>query len=78
MARPRAGISARFSRYNCRDAVWWWLQAVQDYVNLSPEAADFLKVSVVRYFPRDDVPDPTLASEAYAATTGRARARRRP
>ena len=61
----RAG-SARFSRYNCRDAVWWWLQAVQEYVKLSPEGADFLQALVVRFFPTDDVPDPTADTEAYA------------
>ena len=70
----RIDPSARFARYNCRDAVWWWLQAVQDYVALSPESTNFLKVSVVRYYPQDDVSDPTYTSEAYGPPRAHLRA----
>jgi len=64
------GHSGRFARFNCRDAVWWWLQAVQEYVKLSPEGVDFLSVSVVRYFPSDNVADPTADGEACVHTLG--------
>jgi hypothetical protein len=64
--------SARFARYNCRDAVWWWLQALQDYVTLSPEGTAFLGAGLVRYFPTDDAPDPAAAHEAYVPHAVRA------
>ena len=44
-------------RYNCRDAVWWWLQALQDYTTEAPEGAAILRARVIRRFPSDDAAD---------------------
>ena len=42
------------ARYNCRDAIWWWLQAILDYISISEGGADILRDSVVRLYPTDD------------------------
>ncbi|RKF56465.1 Glycogen debranching enzyme [Erysiphe neolycopersici] len=56
-------------RYNARDAIWFFLQCIQDYVNTVPSGLDILKESVMRRFlPYDDtffdVDDPRAYSRS--------------
>jgi glycogen debranching enzyme len=42
------------SRYNCRDAVWFWLSAIVQYCEKAPNGESILKSLVARIYPRDD------------------------
>uniref|UniRef100_A0A674P8Z8 Glycogen debranching enzyme n=1 Tax=Takifugu rubripes TaxID=31033 RepID=A0A674P8Z8_TAKRU len=44
----------RCARYNCRDAIWWWLQCIQDYANNVSQGEDILSCPVTRMYPNDD------------------------
>eukprot|EP00088_Acartia_fossae_P024450 TRINITY_DN2538_c0_g1_i2.p1 TRINITY_DN2538_c0_g1~~TRINITY_DN2538_c0_g1_i2.p1 ORF type:complete len:757 (+),score=169.24 TRINITY_DN2538_c0_g1_i2:139-2271(+) len=41
------------ARFNCRDAIWWWLRAVLDYIELKDDGVKILQDPVVRLFPSD-------------------------
>ncbi|KAL8586750.1 hypothetical protein ACOMHN_061263 [Nucella lapillus] len=44
------------ARYNCRDAVWWWLHAIKAYTLMAPDGESILKEPVLRLYPTDDAP----------------------
>ncbi|RDA88725.1 hypothetical protein CP532_4041 [Ophiocordyceps camponoti-leonardi (nom. inval.)] len=54
-------------RYNARDAVWFFLQTIQDYVRLAPDGTALLKEKVRRRFlPYDDTWFPKDDARAYS------------
>ena len=42
------------SRYNCRDATWFWLCAIVRYIKKVPNGEKILKEKVTRIYPEDD------------------------
>ena len=51
---PNLLDAANRPRYNARDATWFFMQAIQDYVSESPEGEDFLSAPVSLKWPVKD------------------------
>jgi len=48
--------SGEGARYNCRDAVWFWLQCIQDYCTMCPDGTKILEDRVCRLYVTDLAP----------------------
>ncbi|KAG7873077.1 hypothetical protein KL938_005193 [Ogataea parapolymorpha] len=46
--------SGKEPRYNARDAAWWFLESIQNYIKWAPNGVDILDCKVKRRFPLDD------------------------
>ncbi|KAI7871254.1 glycogen debranching enzyme [Spinellus fusiger] len=65
---PNLLDSVRVPRYNARDAVWFFMQAIQDYYLLAPNGPKLLSEKVLRRFPKDDQFVPVEEGYQYAST----------
>jgi len=56
------------ARYNCRDAVWWWIRAILDYIEMTEDGGKILKDPVLRLYPVESVTQPLedVVAEALA------------
>lgn len=67
---PNLLSSGKQPRYNSRDSVWFFLQAIQDYTLIVPNGIDILKEKVSRRFlPYDDTWFPFDDERAYSQTS---------
>ncbi|KAJ5213991.1 hypothetical protein N7449_001160 [Penicillium cf. viridicatum] len=64
---PNLLSSGKLPRYNSRDSVWFFMQAIQDFVEIAPNGIDILQEKVPRRFlPYDDTWFPFDDSRAYS------------
>jgi glycogen debranching enzyme len=64
---PNLLSSGKLPRYNSRDSVWFFLQAIQDYTKMAPNGSSLLQEKVPRRFlPYDDTWFPFDDPRAYS------------
>lgn len=63
---PNLLDSGRNPRYNARDAAWFFVQAIQDYIHIVPNGEDILQEQVTRRFPLDDTYIPVDDPQAFS------------
>lgn len=51
---PNLLAEGKSARYNCRDAVWFWLASIIQYIEKSDEGINILDAKVLRLYPTDD------------------------
>lgn len=51
---PNLLAEGKDARYNCRDAVWFWLYSIERYVRCAPNGHEILKCPVRRIYPTDE------------------------
>ncbi|KHN79240.1 Glycogen debranching enzyme [Toxocara canis] len=51
---PNLLAEGQGSRYNCRDAVWFWLHAIVKYIQRAPDGVKILHDKVLRLYPFDE------------------------
>ncbi|KAK2754210.1 hypothetical protein FQN54_007089 [Arachnomyces sp. PD_36] len=67
---PNLLSRGKLPRYNSRDSVWFFLQAIQDYVDIAPNGINILKEEVPRRFlPYDDTWFPFDDPRAYSKSS---------
>lgn len=67
---PNLLSSGSLPRYNSRDSVWFFLQAIQDYTKIAPDGLSLLKEQVLRRFlPYDDTFFYSNDSRAYSISS---------
>ncbi|KAF3387556.1 Glycogen debranching enzyme [Penicillium rolfsii] len=67
---PNLLSSGKLPRYNSRDSVWFFLQAIQDYIEMAPNGISLLQEKVPRRFlPYDDTWFPFDDSRAYSQSS---------
>jgi glycogen debranching enzyme len=67
---PNLLSSGNLPRYNSRDSVWFFLQAIQDYVKIVPNGISLLKEVIPRRFlPYDDTYFDSEDSRAYSKSS---------
>ncbi|GAM43277.1 Gdb1 homolog [Talaromyces pinophilus] len=67
---PNLLSSGKLPRYNSRDSVWFFLQAIQDYTKMAPDGIKILDAKVPRRFlPYDDTWFPHDDPRAYSQSS---------
>lgn len=67
---PNLLSSGKLPRYNSRDSVWFFLQAIQDYTEMAPNGIELLQAQVPRRFlPYDDTWFPFDDPRAYSKSS---------
>ena len=62
---PNLLDGGKAARFNCRDAVWWWLRAVLDYCDISGDHG-VMAAPVLRLWPQDNAENGPTVEQALA------------